>query len=88
MLVSVLHHYINSMMKISNHLIRYAVMTKRIKIEWYAQRNTWWIFITAGNFDRKGRKIPKSIRRINSERNILLNRKLYPSDDCKLYYPI
>ena len=21
-------------------------------------------------------------------RNILLNRKLYPSDDCKLYYPI
>lgn len=33
MLVSVLHHYINSMMKISIHLIRYAVIAKSIETE-------------------------------------------------------
>ena len=28
------------------------------------------------------------IKKLREEKHVVLNRKLYPSDDCKLYYPI
>ena len=30
----------------------------------------------------------KEIDKLSITKDYLLNRKLYPSDDCKLYYPI